>query len=134
MNKTTKKSIAVISGIFGILAVSSASANELNQAEERVVETASRAIYMNEFCGTDIEKEKFFEVAKLAAEVDGASENEVSNIDFNELRNSAHRAYYDYALANPNGTACERLLERTANVLPMMESQLHFDSDKEMIQ
>ncbi|GGA74290.1 hypothetical protein GCM10011369_15160 [Neiella marina] len=119
---TKGKSITLIAGIVGILAVFSANASEHTDTEQYMINTAGKAIYMNEFCGTNIEKDKFFEVAKLAAFANGQSMPEPADLNWNELQQPAHRAYYDYAVANPNGSACEQLLERTANVLPMLES------------
>ncbi|MBD1389943.1 hypothetical protein IC617_10935 [Neiella sp. HB171785] len=99
-----------------------------------MINTAGKAIYMNEFCGTNIEKDKFVEIAKLSAFANGETVAAPGEINWSELQQPAHRAYYEYAVAHPNGSACEQLLERTANVLPMLETGQIMELELELTQ
>ncbi|MBW8190919.1 hypothetical protein K0504_07710 [Neiella marina] len=135
MTIINRKRIALLSGIFGLLSVSSVSAVEHTSAEQHLINVAGKAIYMNEHCGTDIEKEKFFEVAKLSVFANGIDSSDMANVDWQGLQTSAHRAYYDYAVANPDGKACNDLLDRSASVLPLIEKRgMALDMDLEMEQ
>jgi hypothetical protein len=115
-----KKFIALLLIAFAPLSLANTiSQSQYDEVVSLLTQGVSKAMYLNDQCDMQINKEQVREVAKLFTFKESLPMP--TNIDWASIATSSRLVYQSYAAKYPHGSQCEKLLEQIDGVSFLIE-------------